>query len=43
MERKRADPLTGLLSTPGTHLTSLTAEARRLEALRQCVLRSLDA
>jgi len=43
MERKRPDPLSGLLATPGTHLTSLTAEARRLEALRQCVLRSLDA
>jgi hypothetical protein len=43
MERKRPDPLSGLLSKLGTHLTSLTAEARRLEALRQCVLRSLDA
>src|SRR6185437_13906147 len=43
MEHKRPDPLSGLLATPGTHLTSLTAEARRLEALRQRVLRSLDA
>jgi hypothetical protein len=45
MARKRPDPLSvsGLLAVPGAHLTSLTAEARKLEALRQCVLRSLDA
>ena len=43
MGRKRIDSLSGLLSVPGAHLTSLTAEARRLEALRQCVVRSLEA
>jgi hypothetical protein len=31
-----------MLSAKGTHLTSLAAEAHKLEALRQCVLRSLD-
>ncbi len=31
-----------MLSAKGTRLTSLAAEARKLEALRQCVLRSLD-
>jgi hypothetical protein len=43
MERRRPNPLSGVLSTMSAHLTSLTAEARKLEALRQCVLRSLDA
>jgi hypothetical protein len=42
MERKRPDPLSHMLSAKGTRLTSLAAEARKLEALRQCVLRSLD-
>ncbi|MFI4967589.1 MAG: DciA family protein [Gammaproteobacteria bacterium] len=42
MDRKRPDPLSHMLSAKGTHLTSLAAEARKLEALRQCVLRSLD-
>jgi hypothetical protein len=42
MDHKRPDPLSHMLSAKGTHLTSLAAEARKLEALRQCVLRSLD-
>src|SRR5580704_10302184 len=42
MERKRPDPLSQMLSAKGTRLTSLAAEAHKLEALRQCVLRSLD-
>jgi Dna[CI] antecedent DciA-like protein len=42
MDHKRPDPLSHMLSAKGTRLTSLAAEARKLEALRQCVLRSLD-
>ena len=41
MRPKEPASLSGLLSAEGAHLANLTAEARKLEALRQCVLRSL--
>ena len=43
MRPKEPASLSGLLSAQGAHLADLAAEARKLEALRQCVLRSLDA
>lgn len=42
MRPKEPASLSGLLSAQGAQLANLTAEARKLEALRQCVLRSLD-
>jgi Dna[CI] antecedent, DciA len=42
MRPKEPASLSGLLSVQGAHLADLAAEARKLEALRQCVLRSLD-
>ena len=42
MRPKEPHSLSGLLSAQGAHLADLAAEARKLEALRQCVLRSLD-
>jgi hypothetical protein len=42
MRPKEPASLSGLLATEGAHLANLTAEARKLEALRLCVLRSLN-
>ena len=42
MDRKRPNSLSGVLSAASRHLSSLTSEARKLEDLRLCVLRSLD-
>lgn len=42
MRPKEPASLSGLLSAQGARLADLTAEARKLEALRQCVLRTLD-
>ncbi|HEX7966393.1 MAG TPA: DciA family protein [Gammaproteobacteria bacterium] len=42
MAPKKPASLSGLLTAPGAHLQALTAEAQKLEALRQCVLRVLS-
>jgi len=42
MRHKEPATLSGLLATQGAHLADLAAEARKLEVLRQCVLRCLS-
>lgn len=42
MDRKRPPSLSNVLAAGSTRLAALTDEGRRLEALRQCVLRSLS-